>query len=108
MKYMHPADELAMIRTDIRRLQDREDYLRKGFLSLRFSTRGDDAVATVKIFKEQRFRPDRLPADMANDPVLWETKVTRHVQIDQIGRRGVCKQQAPVDQMIHDVIEQVV
>lgn len=83
MRNMHPADELAMIRTDIRRLRDREEFLRKGFLSLRFPTRGDEAVATVKIVKQRRFCQDKLPEHLRDDPDLWETKVIRHVHVDE-------------------------
>jgi hypothetical protein len=84
MRNIHPADELAMISTDLRRLRDREDFLSKGFLSLRLPTRGDEAVATVKILKERRFRQNKLPQHMLDDPELWETKVTRHVLVNQM------------------------
>lgn len=84
MRNIHPADELAMIRTDLRRLRDREDFLSKGFLSLRLPTRGDEAVATVKILKERRFRQNKLPQHMLDDPELWETKVTRNVLVNQM------------------------
>ncbi|MCK0121902.1 hypothetical protein MWU61_15225 [Loktanella sp. F6476L] len=85
MRNMHPADELAMIRTDIRRLREREDYLRKGFLSLRLPTHGVDAVATVKIVKNRRLCQHKLPAHLLDDPDLWETQVIRHVHIDEVG-----------------------
>jgi hypothetical protein len=32
IRNIHPADELSMIREDIRRLKDREAFLRRGFL----------------------------------------------------------------------------
>ena len=83
MRNMHPADELAMIRTDIRRLREREDFLRKGFLSLRFPTRGDEAVASVKIVKQRRFCRDKLPQHLRDDPELWETKIIRQVHVDE-------------------------
>lgn len=83
MRNMHPADELAMIRTDIRRLREREEYLRKGFLSLRFPTRGDEAVATVKIVKQRKFCQAKLPRHLQEDPDLWETQIIRHVHVDE-------------------------
>ena len=83
MRNMHPADELAMIRTDIRRLREREDYLRKGFLSLRLPTHGDAAVATVKIVKQRHFCQEKLPRHLQEDPDLWETRVIRNVHIDE-------------------------
>lgn len=84
MRNIHPADELAMIRSDLRRLKEREEYLRKGFLTLRLPTRGDEAVATVKIVKERKFCRDRLPKHVLDDPSLWEMKVTRHVHVDEV------------------------
>jgi hypothetical protein len=84
MRNIHPADELAMIRTDLCRLREREDFLNKGFLSMRLPTRGDEAVASVKILKERRFRENKLPQHLLDDPELWETKVTRHVLVDQL------------------------
>lgn len=86
MRNMHPADELAMIRTDIRRLREREDYLRKGFLTMRLPTHGVDAVATVKIVKNKRFCRDRLPNHLLDDPEMWETQVVRHVVVDEVGQ----------------------
>lgn len=82
MRNIHPADELAMIRADLRRLKERETFLRNGFLEMRLPTRGDDAVATVKIIKKRRFRRDLLPQSVLNDASLWETEVVRHVHVD--------------------------
>jgi hypothetical protein len=86
MRNMHPADELAMIRTDIRRLREREDFLRKGFLTMRLPTHGVDAVATVKIVKNKRFCRDKLPPHLLEDPEMWETQVVRHVVVDEVGQ----------------------
>lgn len=83
MRNIHPADELAMIRTDIRRLREREDFLCKGFISLRLPNRGDGAVATVNVLKQRKLCQEKLPQYLLDDPDLWETKVTRHVHIDE-------------------------
>ncbi len=83
MRNIHPADELAMIRADLRRLKAREDFLQKGFLSLLLPTRGEDAVATVKVLKHRKFLRERLPQHILNDADLWETEVTRHVLVDE-------------------------
>lgn len=82
MKNIHPADELAMIRADLRRLKAREDYLKKGFLSLRFPVRGDEAVATVKVLKQRKLCQERLPQHILDDAEMWETKVLREVVVD--------------------------
>ncbi len=82
MKNLHPADELAMIRADMRRLKEREAFLRKGFLTMRLPTRGEDSVATVKVLKQRRFRRDLLPKDVLDNAKYWETQIVRHVQVD--------------------------
>ena len=82
MKNIHPADELAMIRADLRRLKEREAFLRRGFLTLRLPTRGEEAVASVKIVKQRRFRRDLLPKAVLDNADYWETEVVRHVHVD--------------------------
>lgn len=82
MRNIHPADELAMIRADLRRLKEREAFLRKGFLTKKLPMRGDEAVATVKILKQRRFRRDLLPQHVLDNADYWETQVVRHVHID--------------------------
>ena len=82
MRNMHPADELAMIRADIHRLQNREAVLRRGFLEMRLPCRGDEAVATVKILKKRHFCRERLPEHLLQDDSLWETRIIRQVCVD--------------------------
>lgn len=86
MRNIHPADELAMIRADMRRLKEREAFLRKGFLTKRLPTHGDEAVATVKILKQRRFRRDLLPQDVLDNAEYWETQIVRHVHVDAASR----------------------
>ncbi|MBB5720632.1 hypothetical protein FHS72_000236 [Loktanella ponticola] len=105
MRNMHPADELAVIRTDIRKLREREDFLCKGFVSLRFSTQGVDTLATTKIVKERRLRQELLPKNLLKDPELWETKVTRHVHLNTL-RCGRTPLPACNMDATYDVIEQ--
>ncbi|MEL6641971.1 MAG: hypothetical protein AAFP98_11780 [Pseudomonadota bacterium] len=52
MRNIHPADELAMIRTDMRRLKEREAFLRNGFLAMRLPTRGEETIAPKPSFLE--------------------------------------------------------
>lgn len=104
MRNMHPADELAIIRTDIRKLREREDFLCKGFVSLRFSTQGVDTLATTKIVKERRLRQDLLPKELLEDRQLWETKVTRHVHLDRFSC-GRTRLPACIMDATYDVIE---
>lgn len=103
---IHPADELALIRSDIRRLRDREAFLRKGFLSLALPTRGEDAVATVKILKERKLRRDLLPASVLENEAYWETTVIRHVQVDEVrSPAGMAAFMPPHVSDVADVIE---
>ncbi|MEL6572731.1 MAG: hypothetical protein AAFQ64_13790 [Pseudomonadota bacterium] len=83
MKNIHPADELAMIRADLRRLKEREAFLRRGFLTLRLPTRGEDAVASIKVVKQRRFRRDLLPKAVLDNADYWETEIIRHVHVDE-------------------------
>lgn len=107
MRNIHPADELALIRADLRRLKEREAFLRNGFLSMRLPTRGDDAVATVKILKQKRFLHDRLPQHMLDNEDFWETKVVRHVHIDEARKVSGRKPAFIVEDGEFDVIERI-
>ena len=93
MRNMHPADELALIRSDLRRLKEREAFLRKGFLEMRHSPRGDEAVATVKILKKRQLRQDRLPPHVLENADYWETRIVRHVQVDPVA--SIARHTAP-------------
>lgn len=84
MRNMHPADELAMIRADLRRLKDREAFLRNGFLTMRLPTRGEEAVASVKILKQRRFRRELLPPAVLDNAEFWETQIVRQVHVDDV------------------------
>lgn len=107
MRNIHPADELAMIRADLRRLKEREAILRNGFLSLRLPLRGHDAVATVKILKEKRFLRDRLPQHVLDNADYWETKVVRHVHVDDTRNVSGLKPAFIVEDGEFDVVERL-
>lgn len=101
LRNIHPADELAMIRADMRRLKEREAFLRRGFLTLDLPTRGDEAVASVKILKKRRFLRDKLPQAILENENYWETDTIRQVCIDTV--RGFMPPLADVD--MPDVLE---
>lgn len=107
MRNMHPADELAMIRADLRRLKEREAFLRKGFLEMRLPPRGDEAVATVKVLKHRRLRQDRLPAHVLENADYWETQIVRHVHVDETRSVAGRRFAAFVDDDTFDVIERI-
>jgi hypothetical protein len=105
MRNIHPADELAMIRADLRRLKEREAFLRKGFLEMRHDTRGVDAVATVKVLKTRRFCRDRLPSHVLENADYWETQIVRQVEVDEAAKVSGRIPAFIVDDGEFDVIE---
>ena len=105
MRNIHPADELALIRADLRRLKEREAFLRDGFLCMRLPTRGDEAVATVKLLEHKTSRKDRLPQYVLDNAEYWETKVVRHVHVDEACKVSGRKPAFIVDDGEFDVVE---
>ena len=81
LRNIHPADELAEIRSDIRRLQERENFLRRGFLNDSLPRLGSDAVAEVKPLKRRTFLRDKLPDHILNDESFWRTEFIHQVRI---------------------------
>lgn len=82
---LHPADELALIRADMRRLQERETFLRNGFLQQSWSRRGTEAEVEVKAVHSRVLRRDKLPREIVNDPTYWEDRQVRHVRTKPLG-----------------------
>lgn len=78
---IHPADELAMLRADIERLQRREAFLRRGFIGDKFPKHGQDAVVEVAIFKSRRFLREKLPPVILEDEAYWASDRTKQVQV---------------------------
>jgi len=78
---IHPADELAMLRVDIERLQSREAFLRRGFLGDTLPRHGHDAVVEVAVFRSRRFLREKLPVGILEDETYWGSQRTEHVQV---------------------------
>jgi len=87
MSSMQPADELAMIRADLRRLKEREAFLHRGMLEKRLSLCGKDAVASVKIMKKRHLRADLLPDHVRENDAYWETQVLREIHVERAQAR---------------------
>ncbi|RDC75247.1 hypothetical protein DLJ49_00380 [Rhodovulum sp. 12E13] len=81
MDNMHPADELAWLRGEIRRLAQREAALREQFLTGTAPVEGVDSTVKVQSFRRAVFRRERLPDTVLCDPALWETQVTHRVTV---------------------------
>ncbi len=76
---IHPADELALVRSDIRRLKEREEFLRRGFLGDKLPRHGAEAVVEVNTLRNKRFLRDRLPPSILEDPSYWTDARVQHV-----------------------------
>lgn len=78
---IHPADELAEIRAEIRRLKAREAALRKGFLSGHTPTAG--AFHRVRVVTSQRkvLLRDKLPLHITSDPQYFEMRKTPSIRV---------------------------
>ncbi|AUC52718.1 hypothetical protein CDO87_05705 [Sagittula sp. P11] len=85
---MHPVDELAQLRAQMRRLKAREAELRAQVLS------GNAPPISnrhrVEIVRQRRpdFVKDKLPEHVLNDPWYWETRETQVVKVVDLARRG--------------------
>ena len=75
VKNMAPADELALLRTEIARLEQREAELRQGFLRGKLPVTG--VFTRIEICQQRRrtFCKDRLPPAVLQDRRLWDDKI---------------------------------
>lgn len=81
---MDPVDEFARLKADIRRLQDRADALRAGFLKPGARLRSNRFEVTVKRQKRHVFLKERLPEHVLADPQYWEERETEVVTCREI------------------------
>jgi hypothetical protein len=81
---MNPVDEFARLKDDIRRLQDRADALRAGFLQSGARLRSNRFEITVRRQKRRVFNKDRLPATVLEDPRYWEERESEAVLCREI------------------------
>lgn len=81
IRNLHPADELALIREDMRRLKARETFLRNGFLRDSLPRRGTDAVVEVKTLRSRVLLRDKLPDTIVDDPQFWEERRLQQVRV---------------------------
>ena len=86
---LFPADELAMIRAQRRRLDDRERQLKDGYLSGRLNPVGYEATVEIKSATHHVLRKDLLPPEIRNNPDFWEKRVIRSVVLRKIGSNGI-------------------
>lgn len=71
---MDPVDEFARLRAEIKRLQDRAEVLRMGFLRPGARLRSNRFEVTVKRQRRRVFQKDRLPEVVLSDPRYWDER----------------------------------
>jgi hypothetical protein len=85
---MDPVDEFARLKAEIRRLQDRADALRDGFLKPGARLRSNRFEVTVKRQRRRVFDKDRLPEAVLADPRYWVERESEVVTCRPLGRSG--------------------
>lgn len=79
---MHPADELSLVRAELRRLREREQQLRDGFLSGDLPRDGAIARVNLTVQRRRMLKRDQLPSHIQNDPRYWQMRESRVVEIE--------------------------
>ncbi|HLQ19117.1 MAG TPA: hypothetical protein VK146_09060 [Tabrizicola sp.] len=80
---MDPVDEFARLKAEIKRLQDRAEVLREGFLRPGARLRSNRFEVTVKR-QRRRVQKDRLPEAVLADPRYWEERESEVVTCHEI------------------------
>lgn len=81
---MDPVEEFARLKAEIKRLQDRADTLREGFLRPGVRLRSNRFEITIKRQKRRVFQKDRLPEMILADPRYWEERESEVVTCHEI------------------------
>lgn len=82
--FMNPVDEFARLKAEIKRLQDRAEALREGFLRPDARLRSNQFEIRVKRSKRRMFVKDRLPDAVLADPRYWEERESDIVTCHEI------------------------
>ena len=84
---MPPADELELVRAEIKRLRKREAELRGAVLDEGGAEPGQDW--RVEVVEQRRRTLDRaaLPPEIAGDPRYWKERVSRVVKTVSVRAR---------------------
>ncbi len=85
---MAPADELELVRGELKRLRAREAALREQVLADGGAEAGEDW--RVEVVEQRRRTLDRaaLPAEIADDPRYWKETTTRVVKTVSVRARA--------------------
>ena len=81
---MHPVDEYARLKGEIRGLEARAAELRDGFLDPTKSRRSNCFEVLVRSQVRRMFKKDLLPPEILNDPKFWEESRSEVVIVREI------------------------
>lgn len=81
---MDPVGEFARLKAEIKRLQDRAEVLRDGFLRPGARLRSNRFEMTVKRQKRRVFQKERLSEAVLADPRYWEERESEVVTCHEI------------------------
>ncbi len=81
---LHPADEIALIRAEIRELEQREAALREILMQPGASRRGGIAQVEIKTTRRRLFLRDLLPQSILSDPAMWAEQVVRALVVQPL------------------------
>ncbi len=91
MRNLPPADEMAQIRDDIRRLKIREAVLRRIVLDDPALRDGLESRVVVRVQKRRSLDMAQLPAFIKNDARFWVVTETQTVLIESRGKVAHCR-----------------
>jgi hypothetical protein len=81
---MDPVDEFARLKAEIRRLQERVDALRDGFLRPGARLRSNRYEVRIKRSRRRVFAKDRLPETILADARYWDEREVEVVTCHEI------------------------
>jgi hypothetical protein len=81
---MHPVDEFARLKAEIRELETKAAVLRDGFLNPATPRRSNRFEVVVKIQTRRTFKKDLLPPEILTDPRFWEENRSEMVTVREI------------------------
>ncbi|NJS40598.1 MAG: hypothetical protein HC783_18165 [Rhodobacteraceae bacterium] len=85
---MDPVDEFARLKAEIKRLQDRAEALREGFLRPGARLRSNQFEISVKRMRRRVFQKERLPEGILADPRYWEERESEVVTCRALENSG--------------------
>jgi len=105
MRNIHPAEELAQIRTEIRQLKAREAELRAGFLTGDSPCEGPVHRVSVETRNARVFDKTRLPEAILQNPRFYRDQVSARVVLELATDEPALPGFAPVWEDAGDLVE---